>query len=202
MPVLTRSQSMKLKQTQVVEKTQVPTPNIQMTVTQMLSKRKNNHKKDAINKKEQEKKARLEVQRIYRENWISERKIAWEKYRNSPICQYIRKMKLNESDETVSSVLFYLGEIKGPQLSYNWALGDLNKKNKNSLMMTIKALKVACPKINIKITTDFENYGEPCSSTYSELDISWNEGDMSQVVLNEYIFPDYGFVEESTFDMV
>ena len=111
-------------------------------------------------------------------------------------------MKLNESDETVNSVLFYLGKIKGPQLSYNWALGDLNNKTNHSLMMTIKALKVACPKINIKVTPDFENYGEPCSSKYSELDISWNKGDMSQVVLNEYIFPDDRFVEESTFDMV
>ena len=76
MPVLTRSQLLKLKQTQVTAQTQVTKPNIKMTVTPMLSQKKNKHKTDAINKKGHEKKAKLEVKRIYRENWISEQKIA------------------------------------------------------------------------------------------------------------------------------
>lgn len=202
---VTRAQSQSKSQSQTQAQSQSskaaaaatpPQSEIRMTITPMLTPKKSKYQLDSIAKKEQEKKARLEQQRIYREKWVAERKVVFEQYRDSPICRFIRKMKLTESAETVNSVLFYLGEIKGPQCSLNWALGHLDKTSRHNLIVTIRALKVACPRISIKVTTDFENYWCPGGSTDSELNISWNEGDMSDAVLNDHIFPDYACVDK------
>ncbi len=141
------------------------------------------------NKKPTSGTSRLDKIRTNQRSWIEKREEILEQYLDTPICQFIRTMKTEQSEETVDWILTMLGRIKGTPLSYTWYMGCV--EDRANMKILIKALKAACPNIQYKFYSC-----ELYRNTYIKLEISWKEGEMSEAILNEYIFPQKDGISE------
>ncbi len=123
--------------------------------------------------------------------WHSDRDELLQQYRDEPICRFVREIKETRSTATFDFIVKYLGQIKGPQLLYNFCIGYINTPDEQENLMTlVNALKIACPNIQCKVTSScIQDLGKMV--LYSYLGITWKEGagSMSKAVLNGHIFP-------------
>lgn len=174
---VTRSQTQSVRP--MSTPTPAPTPIVKLSKYQMKKEQENA-------KKAEEHEARKKANAA---KWLAERQEMFPQYKDRPICRFIRGLK-ESNNPHLRYVLFILGEIStfGSYGMWQRALFEASEKERAEERMALKALKVACPNLTISYSQN-----NPCEDRW--MFVSWEAGEMDDVVFNDHIFPDYCMVD-------
>lgn len=123
------------------------------------------------------------------QKWLNDRATIMRQYKDHPVRAYIRLLrKFHKLFKltVIDHILFHFGEITPTTTSVCWPMEMPTKENSIDMENILRAFRIACPHMEVSIRT--ETYSKYRNSK-SEFVLTWKEGEMPDIITNEYVFP-------------
>ncbi len=106
-------------------------------------------------------------------------------HKDHPLMVFLKRLHSNPLTKKCAEIVQYrLCEMDPSYLHERWTYDNTNAEERYAIKMSVRAVKMVCP--NAKFVSNTVHYN---GETECERDITWKEGEMDEIVGNDFLFP-------------